>query len=484
MGLSYRHIKRKRGGVAQEEKEVHEDEIAGDLENGHQHPPPRRANRDRRLASSMKKVRSVKKALSKSFGSSNDDLEGVETGVETGVPMGTDDDHRRRKSHDMMHQKSSAKPAKRTGDEDSSSSSDSDSDSSSDDSSSDESEEVKAIDRSKSSRKKSTKYAGDERHKGDKTHHREDSTAADSLAVVAADKRERRLSKAQSERINSALDKEALDEKKARELKACMSDRSLSRDERRHKMDEIKARYSSKNVHHTAKSERFHSSLEHIEEGKHSKEYGRRHTDEHRGDRPPMPPSKSKRRTVDGSHRDIGHSPGKSRRNLDNDRKHSGESRRRSVEESSGRKSKDRHKSSRESNSSESSEDRLLSSHSSRNSRGEGKHSSEKSRHRPSDDHHREEKRRERKSNGSSPNKREPRKSSGKSKRKTDSPEDHDDRPEEPLPERRHSRKKDGEKSSSDRDRNGDRRKSSSKKHDSHDEKMHSKRPSSRRKPQ
>ena len=448
--------------MVDEEREVDEDEIADDLENGHKHSS-RQLKRER----TMKKVNQMKRALSKSFGSS-EDLEGVDTGI----PMGTDDDFKGRKS-----KKSSAKPTKRKGDDDSSSSGDSsssssssssDDDSSSDDSSSDESEELKAA-RSKKSKKKSSKHAGDETNKHNMRHQ-------DSLAAIAS-------SAPKHKRDRPSKGQEAVDEKRARELKACMSDRSLSRDERKHKMDEIRARYSSRNSQDTVKSERFQSSLENIEEGKRSK--SKRSSKMHESDskllesdRPPMPPGKSKRRTVDGSHRDVGHSSGKSRRNLDN------ESSRRLADESARRENKDRRKSktksSKESHSSESSEDKLLSSgRSSRSGRSSGKHSSEKNRNRTSD-RHREEKKRERKGNGSSPQKHEAKKSSGKSKRRTESPQDEEGRPEEPLSERRHSRKKDGENGRSDRDKHGDRRKSSSKKHDSHDEK-HSKR---RRKPQ
>lgn len=443
--------------MVDEEREVNEDEIADDLENGHKHSS-RQLKRER----TMKKVNQMKRALSKSFGSS-EDLEGVETGI----PMGTDDDFKGRKS-----KKSSAKPTKRKGDDDSSSSGDSsssssssDDDSSSDDSSSDESEELKAA-RSKKSKKKSSKHAGDETNKHNMRHH-------DSLAAIAS-------SAPKHKRDRPSKGQEAVDEKRARELKACMNDRSLSRDERKHKMDEIRARYSSRNSQDTVKSERFQSSLENIEEGKRSK--SKRSSKMHESDsklldsnRPPMPPGKSKRRTVDGSHRDVGHSSGKSRRNMGTDSSH------RLADESAGRENKDRRKSktksSKESHSSESSEDRLLSSD--RSSKRGGKHSSEKSRHRTSD-RHREEKNRERRSSGSSPQKHEAKKSSGKSKRRTESPQDEEGRPEEPLSERRHSRKKDGENGRSDRDKHGDRRKSSSKKHDSHDEK-HSKR---RRKPQ
>ena len=453
--------------MVDEEREVDEDEIADDLENGHKHSS-RQLKRER----TMKKVHQMKRALSKSFGSS-EDLEGVDTGV----PLGTDDNFKGRKS-----KKSSAKPTKRKGDDDSSSSGDSsssssssDDDSSSDDSSSDESEDLKAA-RSKKSQKKSSKHAGDETNKRNMKHQREESATADSLAAIA-------LSAPKQKRDRPSKGQEAVDEKRARELKACMSDRSLSRDERKHKMDEIRARYSSRNSQDTVKSERFQSSLENIEEGKRSK--SKRSSKMHESDskllesdRPPMPPGKSKRRTVDGSHRDVGHSSGKSRRNLGTD------SSRRLADESARRENKDRRKSktksSKESHSSESSEDKLLSSgRSSRSGRSSGKHSSEKNRNRTSDGH-RQEKKRERKSSGSSPQKHEAKKSSGKGKRRTESPQDEEGRPEEPLSERRHSRKKDGENGRSDRDKHGDRRKTSSQKHGSHDEK-HSKR---RRRPQ
>jgi hypothetical protein len=478
VGLSYRHIK-KRKVIGEEEREVDEEDMTGDFE-------------------SMKIV--SKQNVPSRGGFSNVVIEVGEKSSATSsnspdIPMGTDDSPR-----EMAHGMSThtagnrlqSKPRKNRKEEDDISSvSSSDSDSSDSDSSSDESEAIKPP---KSSRKKSKDVVmamkARSGNKGSKKHRRDDSTAADSLAVVAeatsTNKRER-LSKKQSEsRSNEAgnrarsqngthgnenLDKETLDENKAREMRACMNDKSLSRDEREHKLDEIKARYSSKKLQEKAKSANFNRSLDHIEEEKHSNGKSRRRITEEpqNKERPPISSSKSKRRTVDGSSRDVGHSPGKSRRNLgDEGKPPSGPSRRRITDEPSGRKGENRHKSTtkrKESQSSDSSDDKAARNSKRRStgdSKREGKHSSEKSRRRTSDEHA-EEKKRERKGKGSSSEKHDSRKSSDKSNRRMESSEDEEPPERAPSRNRGSDRKRDGERRNPEKKRDFSEKKHSSK---------------------
>jgi len=196
VGLSYRHIK-KRKVIGEEEREVDEEDMTGDFE-------------------SMKIV--SKQNVPSRGGFSNVVIEVGEKSSATSsnspdIPMGTDDSPR-----EMAHGMSThtagnrlqSKPRKNRKEEDDISSvSSSDSDSSDSDSSSDESEAIKPP---KSSRKKSKDVVmamkARSGNKGSKKHRRDDSTAADSLAVVAeatsTNKRER-LSKKQSEsRSNEA----------------------------------------------------------------------------------------------------------------------------------------------------------------------------------------------------------------------------------------------------------------------------------------
>lgn len=486
MGLSYRHIKKRRV-ISEEEREVDEEDIKNDFESkkfvSRQNVPSRR-------------------------GFSNVDIEGGEKSSATSsnspdIPMGTDDtqiDIAHAMLNHTARNRLQSKPRKKSRNEEdeisssSSSSGDSDSDSSSSDSgsSSDESEAIKP---SKSLRKKSNEVVtatkarsgnnGTKTHrrddstaadsvavvaeamkarsesKGTKKHRREDSTAADSLAAVAeasSSNKKKRPSKKQSgsmsreddnsarsqndSRVNENLDKNTLDDNKAQEIRACMNDKSLSRDERNQKLGEIKARYR---VQEKAKN---------------------------KNERPSITSSKSKRRTANGS-RDVGDLSGKSRKNLgdgDGGKPPSGPSRRGITDEASGRKGEGRHKSTtkrKESNSSDSSDEKIAR-NSKRRGAGDSKRSSEKSRRRTSDDHL-EEKIRERKGKGSSPEKRDSRKSSDKSKRSMESSDD-----EEP-PERAPSRSR-----GSDKKRDGERR-DTDKKKDSSGTKKHSSKKDSQR---
>jgi hypothetical protein len=486
VGLSYRHIKKRRV-ISEEEREVDEEDIKNDFESkkfvSRQNVPSRR-------------------------GFSNVDIEGGEKSSATSsnspdIPMGTDDsqiDIAHAMLNHTARNRLQSKPRKKSRNEEdeisssSSSSGDSDSDSSSSDSgsSSDESEAIKP---SKSLRKKSNEVVtatkarsgnnGTKTHrrddstaadsvavvaeamkarsesKGTKKHRREDSTAADSLAAVAeasSSNKKKRPSKKQSgsmsreddnsarsqndSRVNENLDKNTLDDNKAQEIRACMNDKSLSRDERNQKLGEIKARYR---VQEKAKN---------------------------KNERPSITSSKSKRRTANGS-RDVGDLSGKSRKNLgdgDGGKPPSGPSRRGITDEASGRKGEGRHKSTtkrKESNSSDSSDEKIAR-NSKRRGAGDSKRSSEKSRRRTSDDHL-EEKIRERKGKGSSPEKRDSRKSSDKSKRSMESSDD-----EEP-PERAPSRSR-----GSDKKRDGERR-DKDKKKDSSETKKHSSKKDSQR---
>lgn len=488
MGLSYRHIKKRRV-ISEEEREVDEEDIKNDFESkkfvSRQNVPSRR-------------------------GFSNVDIEGGEKSSATSsnspdIPMGTDDtqiDIAHAMLNHTARNRLQSKPRKKSRNEEdeisssSSSSGDSDSDSSSSDSgsSSDESEAIKP---SKSLRKKSNEVVtatkarsgnnGTKTHrrddstaadsvavvaeamkarsesKGTKKHRREDSTAADSLAAIAeasasSSNKKKRPSKKQSgsmsreddnsarsqndSRVNENLDKNTLDDNKAQEIRACMNDKSLSRDERNQKLGEIKARYR---VQEKAKN---------------------------KNERPSITSSKSKRRTANGS-RDVGDLSGKSRKNLgdgDGGKPPSGPSRRGITDEASGRKGEGRHKSTtkrKESNSSDSSDEKIAR-NSKRRGAGDSKRSSEKSRRRTSDDHL-EEKIRERKGKGSSPEKRDSRKSSDKSKRSMESSDD-----EEP-PERAPSRSR-----GSDKKRDGERR-DTDKKKDSSGTKKHSSKKDSQR---